>query len=294
MICVLLHACYRIWVTSHKPPICDMPDTIFSPHPAEAARHLLWLAEMGVDEVISPTPIDRFQEKPPAKPVVTPQIRSLPVAPVPSRPAPPSVETPADVIAAANAAPDLAALSMILEGFDAHPLKRTASQLCFVGGAIPSRVLVLTDRPRNEEDRSGRIFAAKHEVLMERMLAAIGLKSVSDSENHEAVGLMSFLPWRPPGNRQPTELECGMIVPIITRAIALAKPSLILAIGHLPAQWLAGGGDSLQRQRGKWFDVNGIPMLATFHPETLLKSPASKRLAWADLLAFRAKLDELS
>ena len=260
-------------------------------NPAEAARHLLWLAEMGADEVLSTSPVNRFLEKPPAKPVAI--VAPSPALGAAQRPSPAPIETPAEVIALANAAPDLASLNIILEGFDAHPLKRTASRMCFIGGTYPARVLVLADRPRNEEDRSGQVFAAKHEVLVERMLAAISLKGVAETEGLEPVSFMSFLPWRPPGNRSPNELECNMIVPIIKRAIEIAKPALILALGHLPGQWLAGGVDNIQRQRGKWHEVNGIPLLSTFHPETLLKSPASKRLAWHDLLAFRGKLDEL-
>jgi uracil-DNA glycosylase len=271
---------------------CDMSQTPTVTNATEAAKHLLWLADMGADEVLSDAPINRFLEKPPTKPAAAP--RAAPqITAAPPRPSP-SITAPADVIAAAEAASDLAALADILNNFEAHPLKRTATKLCFTGGSIPSRVLVLADRPRNEEDRSGQIFAAKHEVLIERMLAAIGLKVAGENTDHEAVGLMSFLPWRPPGNRQPTDLECGLISPLIRRAIALAKPDLILATGHLPGQWLCAGAESLQRQRGKWMEVDGIPMLATFHPETLLKSPASKRLAWADLLAFRARLDGLT
>jgi DNA polymerase len=122
------------------------------------------------------------------------------------------------------------------------------------------------------------------------MLASIGL----GAENGQPVSLMSFMPWRPPGNRPPNELECRLILPFAERAVALLQPKLILAFGGLAGQWLAGGAESIQRQRGSWLSAGGIPLISTFHPESLLKSPALKRLAWHDLLAFRARLDDLT
>jgi len=77
------------------------------------------------------------------------------------------------VHAAARQAPTLAALAELLDTFQAHPLRRTASRLCFAEATPGARILVMCDRPRSEEDRSGKIFADKHEVLFQRMLAAI-------------------------------------------------------------------------------------------------------------------------
>jgi uracil-DNA glycosylase len=85
-----------------------------------------------------------------------------------------------------------------------------------------------------------------------------------------------------------------MLVPFARRLIELLKPQAILCFGHLPGQFLAGGEDAIMRSRGKWLAVDGVPLLTTFHPDTLLKSAASKRLAWHDLQAFKQKLDRLS
>ena len=155
-------------------------------------------------------------------------------------------------------------------------------------------MLVLCDKPRNDEDRAGEVLAGNNLVLTERMLAAIGLQALETRDNAEAVGLASFLHWRPPGNRAPTELEAKMSAPLVFKLIELLRPQLILCFGHLPGQWLAGGEDAIFKSRGKWLDMAGIPAMTTFHPETLLSSPASKRLAWHDLQAFRRKLDELA
>jgi uracil-DNA glycosylase len=268
---------------------------------AEAARMLLWLREMGADEAHADQPVMRYAEQPP---------QSAP-APVAERPAPrpnntsaaPTASTAAalrptaegeasieEIHAAARSAMSLADLVAALERFDAHPLRRTASKLCFAEEAPGARILVIADRPRAEEDRAGRIFADKNAALLERMLAAIGI----GEGTAQPVSYLSFLPWRPPGARPPIEIECRLILPFAERAIALLKPHLILAFGGLAGQWLAGGPESIQRQRGTWLAAGDIPLLSTFHPEALLKSPALKKLAWQDLLSFRARLESLT
>ncbi len=85
-----------------------------------------------------------------------------------------------------------------------------------------------------------------------------------------------------------------MLVPLVLKLISLLQPKAILCFGALAGQYLAGGEEAIMKQRSKWFEIAGIPTLTTFHPDTLLKSPASKRLAWHDLQAFRQKLSELS
>ena len=105
--------------------------------------------------------------------------------------------------------------------------------------------------------------------------------------------LMNFVPWRPPGNRAPLEHEIAMCLPFAARAIEIVKPKLSLSFGALAAQQLASGDPSIIRQRGKWLTVGDTHMIATLHPDELLKFPAQKKLAWRDLLTFKLKWDEL-
>jgi uracil-DNA glycosylase len=107
------------------------------------------------------------------------------------------------------------------------------------------------------------------------------------------VMLMNFIPWRPPGNRQPLENEIAACLPFAARAIALAGPKLILSLGSLGGQYLGGGDASIIRQRGKWLSVDDTPLLATLHPDELLKAPTQKKLAWRDLQNFKAKINEV-
>jgi uracil-DNA glycosylase len=264
----------------------------------EISALLPWLVEMGADEVLLDHPVDRF-----ALPVAKPVLETKPQA---SRVAPPpkpvinwqAVAAGAEGVAAAEAlAASVDSLQAYVEAvirFDAHPLKRTANRPSTYSGATNARVLIFCDRPRNPEDATGDVLSGKHQVLLDRMLAAINLAGFTSDEKREAVAFASFIPWRPPGNRALTELEARMCVPLAQRLLQLLSPQLILCLGALPGQWLAGGDEAIFKSRGKWLDLAGIPALTTFHPETLLNSPASKRLAWHDLQAFAQKLDSLT
>lgn len=276
--------------------------------PEAAAAALAWLVEMGADEVLWEAPVNRLVVAPV---VVAPVVEAPPAAkplrtlqrPTQVQPAPPpawkATASPDDLLsqaarlaAACNTVSDLEAA---LSGFDAHPLKKTAGNLCFVVGARQSRILLLCDRPRTEEDRSGEVLAGKHQVLAERMLSAIGLCGFEARQGFEQVTLANLIPWRPPGNRAPIGLEANLCLPFARRLIEILRPQVVLCFSALPGQLLANGEESIQKARGKWLSVadGNVPLITTFHPETLLKSPGSKRLAWHDLQAFREKLESL-
>ena len=277
-------------------------------HPTEsvvlvAAGFLPWLVEMGADEVVLDAPVDRMMavvappeiqpEPAPVKKLllqVPPQVPAL----APRRVVVSETATVEESEALAASCGSIADIVEVLSGFDNHPLKKSATRLAFLAGASASRILVLCDKPRSEEDRGGEVLAGKHQVLAEKMLAAIGLSGVEARDGFEQVTLANFMPWRPPGNRGLLESECLLVVPLINRFIALLAPKAILCLGPLAGQYLAGGEEAPVRARGKWLTFETprgpVPMLTTFHPETLLKSPQSKRLVWQDLQAFRRRI----
>jgi uracil-DNA glycosylase len=264
--------------------------------PQDLDSFLPWLVEMGADEVLLDEPVNRFaaveEQVAPPQPVSKPRFVPTPAKPTVNWKA---VAAGAEGVAAAEAlSASITSLDMFADavaGFEAHPLKKTASRACSLSGNLAASVLVLCDKPRNDEDRSGDVLAGNNQVLAGRMLAAIGLKAFSENAEDDAVALSNFIPWRPPGNRAPTEQEAQMMLPFARKLIELLKPKAILCFGHLPAQFLAGGEDAIMKVRGKWLQCDGVPLLTTFHPDTLLKSPTSKRLAWHDLQSFRQKLD---
>jgi uracil-DNA glycosylase len=254
------------------------------PNDKNPAQALAWLVAMGADEIIAEVALDRFAVSAVVVEKSKPAMPAVSIAP--QRPATLPDQAAADAASQAAACSTLESLQQALNYFDANPLRKSATQLSFIEGDKHSSIVVLGDRPRNEEDKSGQVFAGKSRELLQRMLAAIDL-SIDD------VMLMNFVPWRPPGNRAPLENEIAMCLPFAMRAIELVQPKMILSFGGLAGQWLAGGDASLIRQRGKWLRIGDVPLLSTIHPDELLKFPAQKKLAWRDLLAFRMKLDEI-
>ena len=234
-----------------------------------AADALAWLVAMGADEITLDQPIDRFAES--AK-VVTPGIpKAAPPPPAPAQ------------VANLSGLNSIADITQALNFLESHPLKKSASKLSFFEGPERADILIIADHPRKEEDRSGLVFADKSRVLLTNMLAAIGLKL-------EDVALMNLLPWRVLGGATARPADVQAVLPFAKRAVELVQPKFILAVSSLPGQYLADADTSIQRQRGKWLDAGGIPLLATLHPEELLRNPTLKRMAWRDLQLFQEKL----
>lgn len=294
--------------------------------PAELAALLHFHADAGVDWLLEDGPVDRFAEFAAARPARpapgqeapvrrmengaterhadTPQ-RQAPGRSAPARgtaqasapPAPalqqnvavPDEQAVAAARFAAESARSLSELKTALEGFSGCNLKNSARNTVFTQGDPASAIMVIGPMPDADDDREGLPFAGKTGLLLDRMLAAIGL---------ERAGIMlgNVVPWRPPGNRPPTQAEMDICRPFIERQIALAEPKHLLLLGNLTARFFFGGTGTIHTLRGQWRDVAAghlvLPALASLHPQELLNAPASKSLAWQDLLAFQAKVSE--
>lgn len=254
--------------------------------PREAASALGWLAEMGADEIIGAEPVNRLAAPVPA------------AAPAPAL-APAANLAPAASRAAAGPSPaalcsSLAEIEAALEAFDACPLKKTATRLCFATGNPAARVMLVGEAPGRDEDIEGRPFVGRSGQLLDRMLAAIGLSRTAE-DRESAVFITNTVFWRPPGNRTPTEAETQMCLPFLIRTIEIQKPDMIVCLGATPASGLTGRTEGILRLRGRWITANisgrNIPLLPTLHPAYLLRQPAQKRLAWRDMLMLRQMLD---
>lgn len=255
-----------------------MPDSQNDMTPKAAAAALAWLAEMGADEIIGETAIDRL-----APPLALPAAAAEPVAPT-SPAAGGSVE----------GCQNLDEIAAALSHFDACPLKKTATNLCYYDGNPAARVMLVGEAPGRDEDIQGKPFVGRSGQLLDRMLAAIGLSRQSD-DRETAVFITNVIFWRPPGNRTPTEAETTMCLPFLLRTIDIQRPDFIVCLGATPAHRLTGRSDGILKMRGKWIEatVSGrkIPLLPTLHPAYLLRQPGQKRLAWRDMLALRQALD---
>ena len=190
--------------------------------------------------------------------------------------------------ALAAAAQDLDALCAAMAEFDGCALRRTATRLVFADGVAGSRVMFVGEAPGREEDQTGRPFVGRAGQLLDRMLNAIGL-------DRQQVYIANVVPWRPPGNRTPTLQETQTCLPFIRRQIELAAPEVLVCLGGSAVQTLLHVESGITRARGSWFSYpcesgRTIRALAMLHPAYLLRQPAQKRLAWADMRALAAAL----
>ena len=203
--------------------------------------------------------------------------------------APLAVADPVDLArAAANAARSLEDLRAAIVGFDHCDLKKGARNTVFADGNPAARVLILGEAPGADEDREGRPFVGRAGQLLDKMFAAIGLSRTSP-DAATALYITNVLPWRPPGNRDPEPVEIAMMLPFVERHIALVDPAVIVVVGNTPLFALTGTKGIL-RARGNWTMALGKPVLPMTHPAYLLRNPAAKREAWADLLSLKARL----
>ncbi|MBI1252304.1 MAG: uracil-DNA glycosylase [Alphaproteobacteria bacterium] len=248
--------------------------------PAAARALLAWWDAAGVD--------------------IADAVRAADAAPVP-RPGPaPRAHAPApadDALAsareAAATATSLSELAEAIAAFEGCALKKTARTTVFSDGAEDAQVMLIGEAPGKDEDQQGKPFVGRSGQLLDRMLASIGL----DRRHNLFISNLIF--WRPPGNRPPTQGEIAACLPFVERAIALKRPKLAILAGGVSAQSLLRRNEGVTKLRGRRFalenpsftmPVNAMVML---HPAYLLRQPQQKRLAWADLLALEAWLDEL-
>jgi DNA polymerase len=256
---------------------------------AEALRAALaWQIAMGADEAILPAPQPRLAPaEPPAAPARVAERPTAPRAALALRPATPAGEEAAALAAGADS---LEALREAMARFTGSPLRETATHLVFADGVPGAPVMVIGEAPGAEEDRQGKPFVGASGQLLDRMFASIGLARA------ENLYISNILPFRPPGNRTPTDAEIALFLPFVLRHVQLAAPRLLVLAGGVAAKGLLQAREGITRLRGRWHPVtlpSGQVMraLPTLHPAYLLRNPISKREAWADLLLLRRELD---
>ena len=145
-------------------------------------------------------------------------------------------------------------------------------------GRRDAELLVIGEAPGADEDRQGEPFVGRAGQLLNAMLRAIGLA-------RGEVYIANILKCRPPSNRDPEPKEAAACTPYLTQQIALIRPRVILAVGRIAAQWLLQSDAPIGRLRGRAFqhDESGVPLIVTYHPAYLLRSPLAKAAAWTDL-----------
>lgn len=167
----------------------------------------------------------------------------------------------------------------------ACPLHATRTQTVFGVGAADAALMVIGEAPGADEDRQGEPFVGRAGRLLNAMLRGIGLA-------RDDVFIANILKCRPPQNRDPRPEESSTCTPFLDRQIALVAPRAILAVGRISAQWLLQSDTPIGRLRGgsHRYGESQTPVVVTYHPAYLLRSPLAKAKAWEDLLRVRELL----
>lgn len=249
--------------------------------------------EWGADEALAEAPVDRFVTTGARAAEV---VRPAATAPAAARPRPRAAAVAPPAAPAlraqeiANVCHTREELRAALSAFGGCPLSATATNLVFADGNPDSGLMLIGEGPGAEEDRAGLPFVGPSGQFLDRMVASIGL-----TRNHYLI--TNLIPWRPPGNRNPTESEIAVCLPFLLRHIALVRPRRIVLLGNIPAQAVTGIKTGITRLRGKWLPVTipgldaPIPALPMLHPAFLQRTHGAKRDAWADMIALRQSLD---
>lgn len=184
---------------------------------------------------------------------------------------------------------ELESLRVQVSGCTQCELHKTRTQTVFGVGAAAARLMIIGEAPGAEEDRQGEPFVGRAGRLLNAMLSAIGLA-------REQVYIANIIKCRPPKNRDPKPEEAAMCAGYLRRQIELVRPAVILAVGRVAAQNLLGTTTAIGRLRGQDHQdpASGTPVVVTYHPAYLLRSPGEKRKSWEDLKRARRLLEAVA
>ncbi|HLP96974.1 MAG TPA: uracil-DNA glycosylase [Sideroxyarcus sp.] len=211
----------------------------------------------------------------------------LPIAAAPAEAVPASARLAVPVQAGnpSVAALDWPELKQTVHDCTACKLRAGCTQTVFGVGDENADWLFVGEGPGADEDVRGEPFVGQAGKLLDNMLAAIKLK------RGDNVYIANIVKCRPPENRTPEADEIATCLPYLQRQIALIKPKLIVALGKTAATALLGRDATLGSLRGTLHDYHGTPLIVTYHPAYLLRSPAEKAKAWQDLCFARQRMN---
>jgi uracil-DNA glycosylase len=156
-------------------------------------------------------------------------------------------------------------------------LSKTRTQVVFGSGNKNAQLLIVGEAPGQNEDLQGLPFVGRGGQLLTNMLKSIGL-------DREQIYIANILKCRPPANRDPNPAEVATCTPYLLQQIELIQPKIIVAVGRIAAQFLLNTDEPMAKLRGQEFRYHDTPLLVTYHPAYLLRSPREKRKSWDDML----------
>ena len=179
----------------------------------------------------------------------------------------------------------LQVLQQEAQGCTACGLHETATQKVFARGDASSPIVVVGEAPGEEEDKTGLPFVGRAGKLLDLLLAAVGFPK-------DAVYICNTLKCRPPGNRNPLPNELAACNNFLRQQLDVVAPKVLLAVGKFAAQTLLQSEEPIGRLRGQVHTYEGRPVVVTYHPAYLLRSPYAVRTAWHDFQLLRQVIDE--
>lgn len=279
----------RVW----WPKASDLSDSVADTAPAERASQSSVQAPAPQGEArLAPSPDVTTPAKNLSMTTVEPEVAAKAAHPRPAPAAAPATTAPAvlAVPVAALAQPladgvdgmDWAALQGTVSACQACALCTGRKNTVFGMGQVQADWMVVGEAPDEEEAAQGAPFVGQSGQLLDNMLKAIGLNR--QGERGTGVYITNALKCRPAVPRNPTPDEVATCAPYLMRQVALVKPKLILAMGRFAVQSLLQSTEPLGKLRGRVHDCQGVPVVVTYHPSYLLRNPADKAKAWADLV----------
>ena len=183
-------------------------------------------------------------------------------------------------------------LEYSFKNFDGCRLRKTSTNFVSFYGNVNSKLLIIDGPPDVEEDKKGVSFVSTKGLLFEKMLNAIELKM-------NETFIVKAIPWRPPGNRYPSDEEIKICRPFILNLINLLQPQIIVCLGEIPTYQILELKESIIKLRGKWRTLKSnetnceTSVLSTFSISHLLNRPDLKKYAWEDMKLLRDKFKEI-
>jgi uracil-DNA glycosylase len=235
-------------------------------------EHVAWLERGGVVGLPKGQPPSAVSRKPLAPPV-------------PARPAAAIASAPTNATGVTGAA-GLQAIREELGDCQRCKLKDKRTNIVYGVGNPDAPLVFVGEAPGADEDRTGEPFVGAAGQLLTKMIEAMGL-------GRDDVYICNILKCRPPGNRNPEPDEIAECEPFLKRQLAAIRPRMIVALGKFAAQCLLRSDAPISRLRGAWKEYEGIPLMPTYHPAFLLRTPSAKREVWSDLQQVMSELDRL-
>jgi uracil-DNA glycosylase len=179
---------------------------------------------------------------------------------------------------------DWEGLQSAVAGCQACGLCHSRRHTVFGAGDRQADWMIVGEAPGENEDLQGEPFVGVAGQLLDNMLHAVGRSRTGSSEaDMRGAYIANVLKCRPPANRNPQPSEVAQCEPYLARQVALVQPKIILAMGRFAVQSLLRNDEPIGRLRGRVHRYEGVPVIVTYHPAYLLRTPSDKAKAWADL-----------